>query len=250
MKKVKLFVIDDNIEFTEMLKEYFEKVPNMDISLTAKDGNEGIELIKNQKDEFDVILLDLIMPNRDGLKVLEYLNNNQIFKKVIVITSYSNQEIIRKVASLGACYFILKPFALEDLEEKINILTKEESNSTVIDLYHLNLQQFITKTLHELGVPTHIKGYNYIKEGILLVYEDPEHLSRMKELYPIIAKRFTSNVKNVERSIRHAIEISWNRGDWELMEDLFGHSIDMDKAKPTNSEYIITIADKLRLEFT
>ena len=249
MKKGRLLVIDDNQDYIELLKEFFQTVPDIELVLEAFDGKSGISILQSHLEEVDIILLDLIMPHQDGLKVLEYIKDHQINIKVIVITSYSNQEMIHKVSSLGAYYFMIKPFDLEDLKDKIHMMMKEEERKPSIDLYHNNLQISVTRTLHELGVPSHIKGYQYIREGIILVYEDPKHLSMMKELYPMIAKNHTSTVKNVERNIRHAIEISWNRGDWELMEDLFGNSIDVDKAKPTNREFILTIADKLRLEF-
>ena len=191
------------------------------------------------------------MPNKDGLNVLEYLNKNNIDKKVIVLTAYNTQEVIRKVASLGASYFMVKPFELSDLETKIKELTvRKTTKGESIDLFHNNLQISITKMLHELGVPSHIKGYQYIREGITLVYRNPEMVGGItKELYPEIAKKFDSTVSRVERSIRHAIEVSWNRGSWDLMEEIFGHSVDVDKAKPTNSEFIVTIADKLRLDY-
>ena len=252
MKKTNLLVIDDNKELVEMINNYFIKIENIDVALTASDGDEGIELIESKRDEFDVIILDLVMPKKDGLKVLEHLYNNKIDKKVIVLTSYNTQEIISKVAKLGANYFMLKPFELSDLEEKINSLMKQENNKgKSIDLYNNNLQITITKTLHELGVPSHIKGYQYIREGIALVYNKPEIVGGItKELYPEIAKKYDSTVSRVERAIRHAIEVSWNRGNWDLMEEIFGHSVDIDKAKPTNSEFIVTIADKMRLDFT
>ena len=108
----------------------------------------------------------------------------------------------------------------------------------------------ITKILHDLGVPSHIKGYQYIKEGIMLIYENPRMIGGItKELYPEIANKYNTTVSRVERAIRHAIEVSWNRGDWDLMDEIFGHSVDVDKAKPTNSEFIVTVADKLRLEY-
>ena len=252
MEKIRLLVIDDNEDLINMVSEYFSTVPNIKVVLEAKDGNEGIMLIKTQPDLFDVILLDLIMPGKDGLNVLEYIYQNRIDKKVIVFTSYNTQDIIRKVASLGASYFIVKPFELSDLEEKINALFKSKNKKgESIDLFHNNLQISITNTLHELGVPSHIKGYQYIREGISLVFEKPDIVGGItKELYPEIAKKYNSTVSRVERAIRHAIEVSWNRGNWDLMEEIFGHSVDIDKAKPTNSEFIVTIADKLRLEYS
>ena len=252
MEKTKLLVIDDNKELVGMIEEYFSKKENIIVAYTAEDGKKGIEIIKNKQDEFDVIILDLVMPNKDGMNVLEYLYDNKIDKKVIVLTSYNNQEMISKVANLGASYFMLKPFELKDLEDKVISLRKRLNNKgESIDLFNNNLQISITKTLHELGVPSHIKGYQYIREGITLVYKKPEIIGGItKELYPEIAKKYDSTVSRVERAIRHAIEVSWNRGNWDLMEDIFGHSVDIDKAKPTNSEFIVTIADKMRLDFT
>ena len=251
MGKTRLLVIDDNETLVNMIKDYFAKTPNIEVSLTAKDGNEGILFIDNKKEEYDLIILDLIMPYKDGISVLEYINNNRIDKKVIVETSYNTPEIIHKVAILGAYYLLVKPFELQELEKKVlETINSNEHIGGTIDLIHNNLQVFITKTLHELGVPSHIKGYQYIREGIILVYENNVTIGITKEIYPVIAKKYDSTVPNVERAIRHAIEVSWNRGNWDLMEDIFGNSIDIDKAKPTNSEFIITIADKLRLEFS
>ncbi|MBQ6324187.1 MAG: sporulation transcription factor Spo0A [Bacilli bacterium] len=250
MEKTRLLIIDDNENLVEMIKEYFEEVSNIEVTFSAKDGSEGINLIDTKKNNFDLILLDLIMPNKDGIAVLEHLEKNNIDKKVIVLTSYNTQDIIRKVSELGASYLMLKPFELSDLEEKIKQVAKISTRGESLDLYHNNLQISITRTLHELGVPSHIKGYQYIREGITLVYKKPEMIGGItKELYPEIAKKFSSTGSRVERAIRHAIEVSWNRGNWDLMEEIFGHSVDIDKAKPTNSEFIVTIADKLRLEF-
>ena len=251
MEKTRILIIDDNKGLVDMIREYFSDHADISISLEAYDGVEGINLIDKKQDEYDVVLLDLIMPNKDGLAVLEYMKNRNIDKKVIVLTSYNTQDMIRRVSELGACYFILKPFELDELEKRILEVSKEEKyGSTTIDLFHSNLQKSITNTLHELGVPSHIKGYQYIREGITLVYEKPDLIGGItKELYPEIAKKFTTTVSRVERAIRHAIEVSWNRGNWQLMEDIFGHSVDIDKAKPTNSEFIVTVADKLRLEY-
>ena len=253
MKKTRLLVIDDNDNIVLMIKEYFNAHSDYSVAHISKDGAEGINYIINNKDDYDVIILDLIMPKKDGLSVLEEIRKNNIEKKKIVLTSYNTQEMIRKVSELGADYFMLKPFELVDLENIINKVCKEENSlrSSSIDLFNNNLQISITKTLHELGVPSHIKGYQYIREGITLVYKKPEMIGGItKELYPEIAKKYDSTVSRVERAIRHAIEVSWNRGNWELMEEIFGHSVDIDKAKPTNSEFIVTIADKLRLEYT
>lgn len=252
MKKIRVLAVDDNRNLIEMMKEYFKDSSDIEISLEAQDGSEGLRLIEKKQDEYDVVLLDLIMPNKDGVTILEEMKNKSIDKKVIVLTSYNTQDMIRKVSELGISYFVLKPFELEDLEKRIlEVAEGVKFGGKALDLYHNNLQISVTKILHELGVPSHIKGYQYIREGIMLIYDEPAMVGGItKELYPEVAKKYDTTVSRVERAIRHAIEVSWNRGNWQLMEDIFGHSVDIDKAKPTNSEFIVTVADKLRLEFS
>ena len=250
MEKVKVLMIDDNINLIEMVKEYFNGKDNIEIVSCAYDGEEGIQKIETEKDNYDLIILDLIMPKKDGIYVLEEMKKRNINKSVIVATSYNASEVIRQVSEFGVSYFILKPFELIDLEKRILDVANRAFEDKNIDFKHDDLQMSITKILHELGIPSHIKGYQYIREGISIIYERPETIGGItKELYPELAKKFDTTVSRVERAIRHAIEVSWNRGSWNLMEEIFGHSVDIDKAKPTNSEFIVTIADKLRLEF-
>ena len=250
MKKIKVLMIDDNINLVEMVKEYFKENDNIEISLTAHDGEKGLELIEQNLNNFDVVLLDLIMPKKDGLYVLEQINKKNIDCNVIVETSYNSDDAIRQVSEYNVNYFILKPFELTDLEQRIvEVVNSKNKKGKQINIKQNNLQISITKILHELGIPSHIKGYQYIREGIGIIYEHPETIGGItKELYPELADKFDTTVSRVERAIRHAIEVSWNRGDWDLMEEIFGHSVDIDKAKPTNSEFIVTIADKLRLD--
>ena len=248
--KARVLMIDDNVNLIEMVKEYFKSSEKIEIVSWAYDGEEGIKKIEENQDEYDLIILDLIMPKKDGIYVLEEMKKRNINKGVIIATSYNASEVIRQVSEFGVNYFILKPFDLEDLEKRIlNTLNNSLENKN-IDFKHDDLQMSITKILHELGIPSHIKGYQYIREGISIIYERPETIGGItKELYPELANKFDTTVSRVERAIRHAIEVSWNRGNWNLMEEIFGHSVDIDKAKPTNSEFIVTIADKLRLEF-
>ena len=250
MKNIRVLMIDDNIELVSMIKEYFNNHASIKVVNEAHDGFEGIKKIKD-KDDYDIALIDLIMPKKDGIAVLEEMKKLDIDKKTIVLTSYSAGDMIRKVSELGVNYFILKPFELDDLEQKIMDCFEVDKDTNLKDqVNYNNLQISITKVLHELGVPSHIKGYQYIREGITLLYDKPEMIGGItKELYPSIASRYSTTVSRVERAIRHAIEVSWNRGDWDLMEEVFGNSVDIDKAKPTNSEFIATVADKLRLEF-
>lgn len=251
VKDVRLLVVDDNESLVQMLKDYFEGHEKIKIVKVAHDGESAIKLIEESKDEFDAILLDLIMPKKDGLYVLEQLKSKNINKPVIVGTSFNADETINKVSKYNPKHFVLKPFDMVDLEEKImDTVNDMQDSKSKLNLYHNNLEISVTKLLHGLGVPSHIKGYQYIREGVILMYEKPEIVGAItKELYPEIANRFDTTVSRVERAIRHAIEVSWNRGDIELMEEVFGHSVDYDRAKPTNSEFIVTVSDKLRLEF-
>ena len=242
-------MIDDNIALTEMVKEYFKDSSEIEITDCCYNGDEGLKKIDELEGKYDVILLDLIMPKKDGISVLEDLKERNIHKNIIVETSYNSPEVIRNVSEYGVNYYILKPFDLPDLEKRILDIFKAVSKKG-INLAHNNLEISITRMLHELGMPAHIKGYQYIRDGIIMIYNNPDIIGGItKELYPDVASKYNTTVSRVERAIRHAIEVSWNRGNWDLMEEIFGHSVDIDKAKPTNSEFIVTIADKLRLEF-
>ena len=246
---IKILMIDDNVKLIDAVKEYFKNNEEVKVVLEAYNGLEGMEIIKNKTDEFDIILLDLIMPKKDGLYVLEEMKNKNVDKKVIVETSYNASEAIREVAEYDVNYFVLKPFDLEDLEKKIYDAFKKKNDKS-IDFYNSNLQVSISKLLHDLGIPSHIKGYQFLRDAVNMLFEDPNMIGGItKELYPELANKYNTTVSRVERSIRHAVEVSWNRGDIDLMEKIFGHSVDIDRAKPTNSEFIVTIADKLRLDF-
>ena len=248
MKKTNILMIDDNKQLVEAVKEYFSNSDEIEVKYVASDGLDGLKLIE-EKDDYDVVVLDLVMPNKDGMWVLEQLKEKGIDKKIIVETSYNAMDVIRQVSEYGVKYYLLKPFDLEDLEKRILQLNDVKVGKS-IDLASNNIKSSITKTLHDLGIPSHIKGYQYIRDGVEIIFDRPEIIGGItKELYPELANKFETTVSRVERAIRHAIEVSWNRGDWDLMEELFGHSVDIDKAKPTNSEFIVTIADKLRLDF-
>jgi len=249
MKQVRVLLIDDNEKLVGAIKEAFNN-RNVEIVLEASNGREGFELIKNRQDEYDVIVLDLIMPDKDGFYVLESMKQENISKKVIVETSYNAMEVIRDVSEYGVNYYMLKPFDVKDLEKRILEVANKEYDNKTIDIEYNNIQSSISKILHELGIPSHIKGYQYIRDGINILYNNPDVVGGItKELYPSLADKYATTVSRVERAIRHAIEVSWNRGSWDLMEEIFGHSVDVDKAKPTNSEFIVTIADKLRLDY-
>ncbi len=250
MKKINVLMIDDNINLIEMVREYFKMTDEINICLEAHNGLEGIEVIEQNQDKFDLIILDLIMPKKDGIYVLNEMKKRGINKKVIVATSYNAAEVIREVSEYGVNYYVLKPFDLDDLKARIYDITNKKEDNQNIDFYNSNLQVSITKMLHELGIPSHIKGYQYIREAVGIIFENPSIIGGItKELYPELAQKYNTTVSRVERAIRHAIEVSWNRGNLDFMEEIFGYSVDIDKAKPTNSEFMVTIADKLRLDF-
>lgn len=248
--KIRVLAVDDNKAMIDMLKEYFSsKEKEIEITNEAYDGDMAWQKIRDERDSFDVVLLDLIMPKKDGMFVLERIKENNLSLNIIVVTSYNEQETIRNVSEYGVRYFVLKPFDLEELTKKIKEINNTKRKNEIINLQNGKEQLMITKILHDLGIPSHIKGYQYIREAVSLVYNNPALIGGItKELYPEIGNKFDTSVTRVERAIRHAIEVSWNRGDWDLMEEIFGHSVDIDKAKPTNSEFIVTVADKLRLD--
>ncbi|MDD2238593.1 MAG: sporulation transcription factor Spo0A [Bacilli bacterium] len=246
-KKIRVFMVDDNQEVVKAVNEYFSSHAVIDVIGSANDGEDALnQLILNQ-DCYDIIVMDLIIPKMDGLSVLEELKKRGINKKSIIITGMNSLDIIKKSADIGVNYYMLKPFRFEALEK--HIINSVINTSTELTIANQDLKQAITNLLHSLGIPSHIKGYMYIRDGISLMYNKPSMIGAItKELYPEIADKYDTTTSRVERAIRHAIEVSWTRGDYDLMEDIFGHSVDYDRAKPTNSEFIATLADKLRLE--
>lgn len=247
MKTIRLLVVDDNKDLVVTIKKYFENT-NIIIKYEANDIEEGFKLIESKKEDYDLILIDPLLPKIDSLTILERIKE-RTNKNVFIISSYKDTELLENAKELNIVNYMLKPFDLNILEKRLNMLIDNDNNLS-IESEHNTIRKKITKIIHELGVPSNLKGYNYIREGIMLVYYDPTLSSKItKGLYPQIAEKYTSNESRVERSMRHAIEVSWNRGNWDMMEDIFGYSVSIDKAKPTNSEFIVTIADMLRLEF-
>lgn len=249
--KARMLVVDDNVGMTDVISEFFASDKEISVDFVAHNGEEAINILEQHKNDIDMVLLDIIMPKKDGIYVLETMHEKNINKKVIVETSYDSDEIIKMVGKLGASYFITKPFELSDLRKRIISLinTKMFNTSKMIDYANNELENIVTKMLHELGIPSHIKGYQYIRDGIMLIYEDNSMIGSItKVLYPTLAKRHNTTSSRVERAMRHAIEVGWIRSDWKVTEDLFGQSVDFNSTKPTNSEFLVTIADKIRLD--
>ncbi len=264
MDKIKLGIVDDNMDFCEVLVDFIKNVPELEVSFVAGDGLVALEEIKDKSP--DVLILDLIMPHLDGFGVLEALNNFELKKypRVIMVSAVGQDSIIQKAATLGTEYFFVKPINLSVLIKRIKQVmnTEEEKEGKESNKYNLrkaivykdavkqnDLEIDITNLIHEVGIPAHIKGYQYLRDAITLVVDDMDMLSAVtKELYPSIAKMNNTTPSRVERAIRHAIEVAWNRGKIETLDTLFGYTVKNDKGKPTNSEFIAIIADKLRLE--
>lgn len=262
MKKIKVCVVDDNRELVALLEEYISGQEDMEVIGVAHNGQECLNLLETV--DPDILVLDIIMPHLDGLAVLERLRgtNKGTVPNVIMLTAFGQEDVTKKAVDLGASYFILKPFDMENLGNHIrqvsgkasNILKKPSqysyrSSNSQTESKPKNLSASITSIIHEIGVPAHIKGYLYLREAISMVYNDIELLGSItKVLYPDIAKKYNTTASRVERAIRHAIEVAWSRGNIESISSLFGYTVSMSKAKPTNSEFIAMVADKLRLE--
>ena len=245
--KIRVFMVDDNRNIVEEVKKYFSSHASIEVIGTAYDGEEALSKIMQNHENIDLIVMDLIIPKMDGLSVLEELKKKDIKVKSIITTSMNSIDVINKCMDIGVNYYLLKPYNLENLENHINSIVKSKSNKLTVS--DKDLKQAITSLLHSLGIPSHIKGYLYIRDSIDLMYNNPSMIGAItKELYPEIAEKYDTTSSRVERAIRHAIEVSWNRGDYDVMEDLFGNSVDYDRAKPTNSEFIVTLADKLRID--
>lgn len=248
-KKIRVFMVDDSRSIINDLKEYFSSHEVIEVIDVAYDGEEALNKISELYNQIDLVVMDLIIPKMDGLTVLDELKNKGINLKSIITTSMNSIEIINKCMQVGVNYYMLKPYKFDALEAHIKSIVLSKDNNIIVS--DKDLKQAITSLLHSLGIPSHIKGYMYIRDSIDLMYNNPSMVGAItKELYPEIADRYDTTSSRVERAIRHAIEVSWSRGDYDLMESIFGHSVDYDRAKPTNSEFIATLADKLRLERT
>lgn len=256
MSKIKVCIVDDNRELVHIIKEYFKNQEDIEVIGTAYNGKECNELLETM--EPDVLILDIIMPHVDGLSVLQsiYENDNAKDMKVIMLTAFGQEEVMRKAVDYGASYFILKPFGLDKLLVKVRDVYSLQQGVANTPTFKqpvpkkVNIEKNITSIMHEIGVPAHIKGYLYLREAITLVYHDIELLGSItKVLYPDVAEKYNTTASRVERAIRHAIEVAWSRGNIDSITELFGYTINISKAKPTNSEFIAMVADKLRLEF-
>lgn len=265
-EKIKILIADDNIDFVSTLITYFNTQEDVEIVATAKDGQDAYNKIITERPT--VVLLDVIMPHLDGLGVLEKLVSSNIELPICIMLSAVGQDnVTAQAINLGAQYYILKPFKMDVLmkrirelidkpaEKKSNIpIVTKEAKTNYVDINDQSTKEEIleikvTNIIHEIGVPAHIKGYQYLRDGIIMVVNNIEIINQItKQLYPDLAKKYKTTPSRVERAIRHAIEVAWNRGQIETVDSIFGYTVNSNTGKPTNSEFIAMVADKLRLD--
>lgn len=262
MGKISVAIVDDNVRMLNLLEDILKEDNEIEVIGRAENGIDALELIKEKNP--DVVLLDLIMPKLDGLGVMEKVKKSSEYKRspsFIVITAIGQERVTENAFELGASYYIMKPFDNNMVLSRIKQV-KGDSHSRLIDNHKMvtyentnsykerNLESDVTNIIHEIGVPAHIKGYQYLRDAIMMSVDDNEMLNSItKQLYPSIAKRHKTTPSRVERAIRHAIEVAWSRGKMDTIDDLFGYTVSNGKGKPTNSEFVALIADKIRLEY-
>jgi len=262
MGKISVAIVDDNERMVNLLEDILKEDADIEIVGKSDNGIDALEMIKGK--EPDVVLLDLIMPKLDGLGVMEKVRKDTEYKKspsFIVITAIGQEGVTESAFELGANYYIMKPFDNNMVLSRIKQL-KGDNHNKLIDNHRVsayenksaymerNLESDVTNIIHEIGVPAHIKGYQYLRDAIMMSVTDSDMLNSItKLLYPSIAKKHKTTPSRVERAIRHAIEVAWGRGKMDTIDELFGYTINNGKGKPTNSEFVALIADKIRLEY-
>lgn len=271
-QKMKILIADDNKDFSDILMEFINRQEDMEVIKVAGNGEEACGMI--QEVEPDIVILDVIMPYLDGIGVLERVATMNLEKRplFVMLSAVGQDKITERALSLGAEYYIVKPFDMDTLVNRIrqlknmalvgnnNIIVSPSTASSANSSKQLlakpksapsphNLETQVTQVIHEIGVPAHIKGYQYLRDAIIMVINDMDILNSItKQLYPSIAKQYNTTPSRVERAIRHAIEVAWSRGKMDTIDMLFGYTVNNGKGKPTNSEFIALIADRLRLE--
>ena len=264
MAELNIAIADDNRQTLELLGEILEGEKDYHVVGKADNGNEAYNMI--MKTRPDVVLMDIVMPGMDGISVMEKIKSNAEMKDstaFIRVTAAGSENRTAEAFKLGASYYIMKPFTREIILDKLRRLTGYKNKTTMLsgsrrvkpyvnkaEYMEQNLENDVTQMLHEIGIPAHIKGYQYLRDAIIISVGDQEMLTSVtKILYPTIAKKHDTTPSRVERAIRHAIEVAWNRGEMDTINDLFGYTVSTGKGKPTNSEFIALIADKIRLDY-
>lgn len=244
MEKTKILLAFADAEYNKSMKEFIESTSDMQVVLSVQDGKEAIDGINNFKP--DAVILDLFLPKEDGISVMK--NNYMKRPEFIVLSAPVSDCLIGRVFESGASYYMVKPVSNQAVTEKVRLSMKRD-NKTERILTKLDLESMVTKVIHEIGVPAHIKGYRYLRDSIMMTVNNMEIINSItKLLYPTVAKLYNTTPSRVERAIRHAIEVAWDRGEPDTLNRYFGYTIASGKGKPTNSEFIAMIADNLRIE--
>lgn len=255
---IRVVIADDNREFCDLLQEAVRNEEGLEVAGVVHHGVDLLDFLANG--QADVVVLDIIMPHLDGIGVLERLAQVEMADrpKVIVLTAFGQETMTQKALELGADYYILKPFNLKVLAARIRQLAGAPQSERrpsqgsaakvqLLPVRHLDVE--VTNIIHEIGIPAHIKGYLYLREAIMMVIHRVDLLSGVtKELYPSIASKYKTTPSRVERAIRHAIEVAWSRGNVDVINNIFGHTVNRERGKPTNSEFIAMVADRLRMQ--
>ena len=239
-----VLLADANEEFRGMLREVIEKTEEFAVVGSTGDGTEALQILEQQKP--DVAVIDVVLPGTDGLGILRRLKEQEARTKVIMLSAFCTDQVVAEAMNLGATYFLPKPCEAQTLLDRMNTAFGQPATP---EERAVALKNRVTAVIHEIGVPAHIKGYQYLREAIIIAVNDLEVINAVtKVLYPAVAKRFATTPSRVERAIRHAIEVAWDRGDLETLQKYFGYTVSNAKGKPTNSEFIAMIADRLCLD--
>lgn len=240
--RIKIMLTDANEDTRGMLQDALERSGRFAVVGSTGDGSQVLQMVRELKPA--ILVLDLILPGLDGLSILRQMDSKKR-PAVLAVSNFVTQDVVTEAGNLGAAMFISKPYNEEAVVENlIRLAEKQETR-----LHAPGLEELVTSIIHEVGVPAHIKGYQYVREAIMITVENMDVINSVtKVLYPEVAKRYHTTPSRVERAIRHAIEVAWDRGDLETLQQFFGFTISNAKGKPTNSEFIAMISDRIRLK--
>ena len=240
-----VLLADANEEFRALVRKIIDEAGEFTVVADVGDGTEALRLAEQERP--DLLMMDVVLPGLDGFGVLKRLRERAgKMPKVILISAFCSDRVVAEAVELGASYFLTKPVEENALIDRIRAVFEREETAQE---HPTELKNLVTSVIHEIGVPAHIKGYQYLREAIMIAVDDMDVINAVtKVLYPEVAKRFNTTASRVERAIRHAIEVAWDRGDLETLQKYFGYTVSNTKGKPTNSEFIAMIADRLQLQ--
>ncbi|MCD7887877.1 MAG: sporulation transcription factor Spo0A [Clostridiales bacterium] len=245
MNTTKVMIADADEEFRTLLGEMIDREEDLEVAFSTEDGEKAISCLQNNPD-IDVLVMDTVLKNMDGLELLGEMSRMQGPRPLtLVLSNFLRGNLVNQAAELGADFFLLKPCRTSAVIERLRQLRSAKPSRPQSE----SMETLVTSIIHEIGVPAHIKGYQYLREAILITIDNMEVINAVtKVLYPEVAKRYGTTASRVERAIRHAIEVAWDRGDIETLQKYFGYTVSNSKGKPTNSEFIAMIADRLQLQ--